>query len=386
MARIDTLPNFLTDVAESIRQKTGITTKIPASEYDTKIQSIVSEPRLQRKEASIKNFQQEITADDGYDGLSCVIVSSISQTVDSDIKTTNIRKGVNILGVEGSLEEGITPSGNLNITTNGSYDVTNYAVATVNVETSGESTVPTKGFIVNTFNSDGYATDVTIVGMDTIPKNYFSGYYASGLCAKLKNVDLGPATFIENNAFYNNLALLNVKMLNVENIDTNAFYSNSALKSVEWSDKLTIIGNWAFAQCKALVPPSLPKYLTKIGERAFYYCTAITTMTIPETCTNVVKEAFYGCSSLAEIYFDGELPSLNSQTFRGCKVLSKIVFKNITAVPTLGTDVFKDTPILTSTNDGFIYVPDAMVDVFKADATFTAQVKADYIKPLSELA
>lgn len=40
MARIDNLTNFLTDVANSIRSKTGKTDAIPAENFDTEIESI----------------------------------------------------------------------------------------------------------------------------------------------------------------------------------------------------------------------------------------------------------------------------------------------------------------------------------------------------------
>ena len=42
MARIDTLNNFLTDVADSIREKKGSTGVIPAANFDTEIESIPS--------------------------------------------------------------------------------------------------------------------------------------------------------------------------------------------------------------------------------------------------------------------------------------------------------------------------------------------------------
>lgn len=42
MARIDTLNNFLTDVADSIREKKGSTEEIPAANFDTEIESIPS--------------------------------------------------------------------------------------------------------------------------------------------------------------------------------------------------------------------------------------------------------------------------------------------------------------------------------------------------------
>ena len=42
MARIDTLNNFLTDVADAIREKKGTTEEIPAANFDTEIESIPS--------------------------------------------------------------------------------------------------------------------------------------------------------------------------------------------------------------------------------------------------------------------------------------------------------------------------------------------------------
>ena len=88
---------------------------------------------LQEKTITPSTSSQNITPDSGYNGLSRVVVNAVTSSIDSDIKATNIKKGVNILGVTGTLEEGITPSGTINITTNGTHNVTNYASASVNV-------------------------------------------------------------------------------------------------------------------------------------------------------------------------------------------------------------------------------------------------------------
>ena len=76
MARTDNFNNFLTDVADSIRSKTGKTEAIAPADFDTEIQSIKSNPNLQDKTVSFTfNETRTITPDSGYDGLNNVTVA-----------------------------------------------------------------------------------------------------------------------------------------------------------------------------------------------------------------------------------------------------------------------------------------------------------------------
>ena len=127
MARTDTLWKFLTDVAIAIRNKKGTTDTIVASNFDTEIESIETgggEPNLQSKSITItENGTQNVTADEGYDGLSDVEVIT-------------------------------------------------------NVPTGGD--IPTKGFVVNEWSSSGYPTKITLVGFSgELPQSLFRNYSVS---------------------------------------------------------------------------------------------------------------------------------------------------------------------------------------------------------------
>jgi hypothetical protein len=132
MARTDTLDHFLTDVADSIRTKTGSSESIQASSFDTAISLIPSGTAvLQTKSSTINTTASTtITPDTGYNGMSSITV----QVVDSNLTAGNIKKDVAILGVTGTYEGGgTTPTGTISITSNGTVDVTNYASASVAV-------------------------------------------------------------------------------------------------------------------------------------------------------------------------------------------------------------------------------------------------------------
>ena len=58
----------------------------------------------QDKTVSPSTIKQEVTPDEGYDGLSKVTVNAVTNTIDSNIKAANIKKDVSILGVKGTYD------------------------------------------------------------------------------------------------------------------------------------------------------------------------------------------------------------------------------------------------------------------------------------------
>lgn len=65
-----------------------------------------AEPVLQSKIVEPSIGKQIIIADSGYDGLRQVTVNEVTSKIDSNIKADNIKQGVSILGVQGTLEQG----------------------------------------------------------------------------------------------------------------------------------------------------------------------------------------------------------------------------------------------------------------------------------------
>lgn len=145
-------------------------------------------------------------------------------------------------------------------------------------------------------------------------------------------------------------------------------YTNNRIKET---------GQSAMQGATKLVSVDWPE-LTKLGAYTFNGCSALTTVNVPKV-TFVGNGAFASCSRLVTI----ELPSLTEMyagAFSNCTKLVKVVLSG-SSVATLRGAAFTNTPIVSGT--GFIYVPDNLVESYKAATNWVTV--ASQIKPISEL-
>ncbi len=277
MARTNNLTNFLTDVADSIREKTGKSELIACEDFDTEIESISGggEPNLQDKSVTItENTTTTITADSGYDGLGEVEVIT-------------------------------------------------------NVPTGGD--IPTVGAVFSNWDNDGYPHTARFDGKSSTGAYYFGTQTTSGgygLTSRLETVTLSnDVTQLGNYTFNLCKQLTSVIAPSVTVVGNGAFSGNIALQSFPtFSSSGVSLGNNVFQDCTAFNPSTIPSNITSIGAACFQGCTGLHLTEIPTTVSSVGNNAFSGCTGIQQI-------TLHNTTTFGTSV-----FYNCTGLTTVNLD------------------------------------------------
>ena len=102
------------------------------------------------------------------------------------------------------------------------------------------------------------------------------------------------------------------------------FADRTELLSVEISDCVLQIHDYAFLGCRTLTEVRLPAHLVSIGVSAFEGCTALRSVTFGEEIETVGVSAFAKCKSLEEVTLPRSLKTLGSRAFNSCTELRKI--------------------------------------------------------------
>ncbi len=107
MSKLNNLAEFLLGIANKIRFYLSLEGKINPQSFEEKIDEIyrAAEGSLQEKEIEPSVDGQTVTPDEGYRGMSKVICSAVTSKIDKNILPENIKEGVAILGVVGTLSE-----------------------------------------------------------------------------------------------------------------------------------------------------------------------------------------------------------------------------------------------------------------------------------------
>lgn len=287
-------------------------------------------------------------------------VEQIKSTVKTVAENKNIAIEYDVddaLSLLNKIDDGTiaTPTGTLNITSNGIVDVTQYANANVNVP-SEEPTLGTKTITVNgTYN----ASDDNLDGYSSVTVNVTSGgssKFASLVDKSITQVtaeDLSGVTYIGDYAFYECNSLTSITIPSgVTHIGEYVCDSCFFLTSINISSSVTSIGDGAFRQCPSLKTVTFGdnSQLETIGHIAFYNCNVLTSIEIPSSVTYIGEQAFYNCNALTSIEIPSSVANIEHAAFVECSAIKTVTFVENSQLGSIENDVFSNCDALTTIN------------------------------------
>ena len=142
----------------------------------------------------------------------------------------------------------------------------------------------------------------------------------------------------------------NGNMYYVTSIGDNAF-DLCGLTSVTIPNRVTSIGNGAFASCRSLTSVALPSGLITIDNHSFFECESLTSITIPDGVTTIGDGAFLSCHSLRTVVIPASVISIGNYAFACYDPMSMFIsdenaYSRLTSitipdgVTSIGTDAF----------------------------------------------
>lgn len=110
-------------------------------------------------------------------------------------------------------------------------------------------------------------------------------------------------------------------------------------------DKVTSIGDYAFAECKALKSVKLGKNVDTVGRCAFEGCSELQSVQLSKNTYRIGGWAFSDCSKLKKVRFTTGLSDIKSHAFLNCKKLKSFAIGK--SLRHMGPDVFEGCESLT---------------------------------------
>ena len=134
-------------------------------------------------------------------------------------------------------------------------------------------------------------------------------------------------------------------------IEDYAFADCENLEVIYLSVNTETIGAYAFLNCKKMTSILLPSSIKSIGEGAFKNCISLESVIFPEYITTIENECFEGCTSLVVLIIPGYVESIGYRSFADCDNLKEVQLTG--AINSISDEAFYNCNALMNT-----YIPE----------------------------
>ena len=164
-------------------------------------------------------------------------------------------------------------------------------------------------------------------------------------CPGLTSIDIPASiTSIGSNAFLGS-ALEEVTFHDgLQSIGFRSF-EGTKLTKLDVPDTVTAIAGYAFRNCTDLQTVKLSNRLSGLGNLAFAFCSSLTSIEIPKTLTKVggTDGPFKGCANLSDVTFEAGITQIPAYLFRNCTGFTTITLP--TGVTSIGSNAFASSAL-----------------------------------------
>lgn len=138
------------------------------------------------------------------------------------------------------------------------------------------------------------------------------------------------------------------------------------IKTVEMSDGVTTVGDWAFYDCSNLTSINIPNSVKSLGKMGFYNCVRLASIDIPNSVTSIGKETFRNCPSLSTITIPSSVTSILFNAFSSCYFEKKDFINNSKC--NAESNSYWGATIVDSRENGFV-VKDSTLILYTGNET-----------------
>ena len=341
MAKNNNLTDFLTDVADAIREKEGSIAPINPQAFSARILALQTggSGGGASAAAGAVNFRD-------YDGTILHSYSKDEFLALTEFPQLPSRTGLMCQGWNWTYgnafvyveEHGVLDIGATYITSDGKtrfYIKVSDAIKTISIKLTID--------IANGLDidwGDGINESVSDKGSLTLSHTYdMAGNYVIGLNVAA-SAKLSIGTSGTSSSYYTFPApcynmLYKVEIGERTEVLNRAFSTCYQLSSVTIPNGVNL-GQYTFNECYSLSSAIIPNG-SSLNAYAFYYCYALSSVSIPNGVARINQNIFSECYSLSSVAIPNSVTSIDMRAFSGCRSLSSITFpKSVT----FGTSAF----------------------------------------------